>query len=83
MRCTIILEFDDSDGNPVRRFELMRLHRDVDNPDAGDVGLSLAESKSLTNCVQQQFVVEQIEQFCQRRRRCRACVLCTTVIVRN
>ena len=56
MRCTIVLEFDDGEGSEVKRIELMRLHRDTANHAAGDVGLSLAEGKSLSNCVQQKFV---------------------------
>jgi hypothetical protein len=37
------------------------------------VALSLAEGKSLLNCVQQEFVVEQIERFCASRRSCVDC----------
>lgn len=73
MRCTIILELDDGEGSVVKRIELMRLHRDTGNPAAGDVGLSLAEGKSLSNCVQQEFVTEQLERFCTARRPCASC----------
>lgn len=61
MRCTIVLEFDDGDGTATKPVEVMRLHR------AGG-SLSLAEGKSLVNCV-----VEQLERFCASRR---ACVVC-------
>ncbi|QCP50286.1 ISKra4 family transposase [Trinickia violacea] len=73
MRCTIVLEFDDGDGSAVKRVEVMRLHRAAENPTSGDVGLSLAEGKSLVNCIQQNFVVEQLERFCASRRACAAC----------
>lgn len=63
MRCTIALEFDNGDGSVVKRVEVMRLHRPIDDQTPGDVGLSLSEGKSLLNCVQQEFVVEQIERF--------------------
>jgi hypothetical protein len=73
MRCTFVLEFDDGDGSVVKRVEVMRLHRATENQTPGDVGLSLAEGKSLVNCVQQEFVVEQIERFCASRRGCVVC----------
>ncbi len=51
----------------------MRLHRDTENPAAGDVGLSLAEGKSLAHCIQQEFAGEQLGRFCAARRACMAC----------
>jgi hypothetical protein len=73
MRCTIVLEFDNGDGSVVKRVEVMRFHRPTEDQTPGDVGLSLAEGKSLLNCVQQEFVVEQIERFCASRRTCVGC----------
>ena len=73
MRCTIVLEFDDGEGSTAERVELMRLHRDTANPASGDVGLSLAEGKTLSNCVQQEFVVAQLARICALRRSCQAC----------
>ncbi len=73
MRCTIVLEFDNGDGSVVKRVEVMRLHRPIDDQTPGDVGLSLSEGKSLLNCVQQEFVVEQIERFCASHRSCVDC----------
>jgi len=73
MRCTIVLKFDNGDGSVVKRAEVMRFHRAAGEQAAGDVGLSLAEGKSLLNCVQQQFVVEQIERYCASRRSCANC----------
>jgi hypothetical protein len=73
MRCTIVLEFDNGDGSVGKRVEVMRFHRPVEDQTPGDVGLSLAEGKSLLNCVQQEFVVEQIERFCASRRSCVDC----------
>ncbi|MFM0306578.1 ISKra4 family transposase [Paraburkholderia sp. RL17-383-BIF-A] len=73
MRCTIALEFDNGDGSVVKRVEVMRLHRPIDDQTPGDVGLSLSEGKSLLNCVQQEFVVEQIERFCASHRSCVDC----------
>jgi hypothetical protein len=64
MRCTIVLEFDDGDGTVGKRVEVMRLHRGAENPTSGDVGLSLAEGKSVVNCIQQEFVAEQLGRFC-------------------
>jgi len=73
MRCTIVLEFDNGDGGVGKRVEVMRFHRPVEDQTPGDVGLSLAEGKSLLNCVQQEFVVGQIERFCASRRSCVGC----------
>ncbi|MBN3831916.1 hypothetical protein [Burkholderia sp. Ac-20344] len=73
MRCTIVLEFDNGDGSVVKRAEVMRFHRAAGEQAPGDVGLTLAEGKSLLNCVQQQFVVEQIERYCASRRSCADC----------
>ena len=73
MRCTVVLEFDDGDGADVRRVELMRLHRDSADPNAGDVGISLAEGKTLVQSVQQEFVVAQLGRYCAKRRPCPAC----------
>jgi len=73
MRCTIVLEFDDGEGLDVKRVELMRVHRDTVDPASGDVGLTLAEGKSLSCCVQQEFVVEQLRRFCAARRTCANC----------
>ncbi|WP_082711677.1 ISKra4 family transposase [Burkholderia singularis] len=73
MRCTVTLEFDDGAGTETRRVEVIRLHRTTSDPTFGDVGLSLAEGKSLINSIQQEFVVEQITCFCTSRRACRAC----------
>jgi hypothetical protein len=73
MRCTIVLEFDDWDRSVAKRVEVIRFHRPIEDPTPGDVGLSLAEGKSLLNCVQQEFVVEQIERFCKLRRSCADC----------
>ena len=67
MRCRIVLEFDDGDGTAVKRVEVMRLHRGAGSQASGDVGLSLAEGKSLVNCIQQEFVVEQLERLCTSR----------------
>jgi hypothetical protein len=73
MRCTIVLQFDNGDGSMAKRVELIRFHRAVEEQTPGDVGLSLAEGKSLLNCVQQEFVAEQIERFCASRRFCGGC----------
>jgi hypothetical protein len=73
MRCTIVLEFDDGDGSVMKRAELMRSHRLIEDPTPGDVGLSLAEGKLLLNCVQQEFAVEQIKRFCASGRSCLVC----------
>lgn len=73
MRSTVVLEFDSGDASPIKRVELMRIHRPIEDPIRGDVGLTLVEGKSLLNCLQQDFVVEQIERFYAS---CRACVTC-------
>ena len=73
MRCTVVLEFDDGDSTALRRVELTRLYRDVADPKPGDVGLFLAEGKTLLQTVQQEFAMAQIQQFCELRRTCRAC----------
>ncbi|SOE54326.1 hypothetical protein SAMN05446635_0698 [Burkholderia sp. OK233] len=75
MQCTVVLEFDDGDSNTWRRVELMRLHRDPAKAESGDVGLSLDDVKTLLQTVQQEFTTAQIQQFCERRRRCRVCVV--------
>jgi hypothetical protein len=43
MRCTIVLEFDNGDGNVAKRVEVMRFHRAAGEETTGDVGLSLAD----------------------------------------
>ena len=74
MRCTIVLEFqDDEEQQPVRRVELMCLHRESANPLAGDVGLTLEEGKTLLFATQQQFVEIQLAEFCVGRRACQHC----------
>ncbi|MDQ0138462.1 hypothetical protein J2T05_000035 [Cupriavidus necator] len=72
MRCTIVLEFDDGQGTVVKRVELMRFHR-AECGACGDVGLTLEEGKSFVNCVQQDFVNEQIARYCASQRPCKAC----------
>ena len=64
MRCTVVLEFDDGESTTLRRVELTRLHRDLAKAEPGDVGLSLAEWKTLLQTVQQEFAMAQIQQFC-------------------
>lgn len=44
MRCTVVLEFDGEPGESPRRVDLLRLHRDVGNPSACDIGLTLTEA---------------------------------------
>jgi hypothetical protein len=73
VRCTIVLEFDNGGGSVVKRVEVMWFHRSTEDQTPGDVGLSLAEGKSLLNCVQQEFVVEQFERFCASRIACVGC----------
>jgi hypothetical protein len=73
MRCTLVLEFDSDAGEPPRRVEALRLHRDTDNPNEGDVGLTLAEAKTVLLTIQQEFVGEQLNQYCAARRTCLRC----------
>lgn len=56
-----------------KRVEVMRFHRSAENQVSGDVGLSLIEGKSLVNCIQQGFVVEQLDRYCASQRACKAC----------
>ena len=75
MRCTLVLEFDSAAGEQPRRVELLHLHRDVDNPAQGDIGLNLAEAKTVLLSIQQDLVGEQLTRYCAARRagpRCRA-----------
>jgi len=46
MRCNVVVEFDGEPGEPPRRVELLRLHRDNTNPSTGDIGLTLAEAQT-------------------------------------
>ena len=73
MRCTVVLEFDDGDATVSRRVELMKLHRNVANPDPGDAGLTLADGKTLLQTIQQEFTNAQLEKFCELRQRCEKC----------
>lgn len=85
MRCTIVLEFDNGEGLDVKRVELMRLHRDTVDPASGDVGLSLAEGKSLSNCVQQESS-SSLDAFALHEGHARVVALiaaCTTVVARS
>jgi hypothetical protein len=63
MRCKIALELDNGGGSVVKWVEVMRFHGPIEAPTPGDGRLSLSEGKSWRNCVQQEFVVEQIERF--------------------
>ncbi len=86
MRCTIVHEFDNGDGSVAKRVEVMRLDRPIDDQTSADVGLSLSEGLSLLNCVQQKFVVGQIERLCASRRFCVDCgvpVVCKIIIARS
>jgi hypothetical protein len=73
MRCTLVLEFESDAGEPPRRVEALRLHRDTNNPIEGDVGLTLAEAKTVLLTIQQKFVGEQLNQYCAARRTCLRC----------
>ena len=57
----------------MKRVEVMRFPRAAGEETTGDVELSLAEGKSLLNCVQQAFVVDQIDRYCASRRSCTEC----------
>lgn len=72
MRCTLVLEFDSGDDDPPRRVEVLRLHR-AEAPATGDVGLSLAEAKTIMQSIQQDFVEEQLHRYCESRRACPQC----------
>lgn len=73
MRCTLVLEFDSDAGEPPRRVEALRLHRDTINPTVGYVGLTLTEAKTVLLSIQQEFVGEQLSQYCAARRTCLRC----------
>lgn len=74
MRCLVVLEFDAGEvGQPPRRVELMRFHRNTTRPRPGDVGMTLEEGKTLLLAVQQELVIERIVQFCEQRRMCPRC----------
>ncbi len=72
MRCTLVLEFDAKDAQP-RRVELLNLHRDTGSPTAGDIGLTLAEAKTVLLSIQQEVVAEQLARYCAARRSCSCC----------
>lgn len=73
MRCTLVLEFYSDAGEPPRRVEVLRLHRESTNPAEGDVGLTLAEAETVLLKIQQEFVGEQLNQYCAARRTCCRC----------
>lgn len=73
MRCTLVLEFDSANGEPPRRVEVLHLHRNTESPTEGDVGLTLAEAKTVLLSVQQDFVGEQLSRYCSARRACPRC----------
>lgn len=72
MRCTLVLEFDAKDAQP-RRVELLNLHRDTGSPTEGDIGLTLAEAKTVLLSIQQEVVAEQLARYCAARRSCSCC----------
>lgn len=76
MRCTLVLEFDADKGEQPRRVEVLHLHRNTESPIDGDVGLTLAEAKTVLLSLQQEFVGEQLGRYCAARR---ACPRCTAV----
>ena len=73
MRCTLVLEFDSAKGEQPRRVEVLHLHRNTEVPVEGDVGLTLAEAKTVLLSVQQDFVDEQLYRYCTARRACHRC----------
>jgi len=72
MRCTLVLEFDAKDAQP-RRVELLHLHRNAESPTEGDIGLTLAEAKTVLLSIQQEVVAEQLARYCVARRSCSCC----------
>ena len=73
MRCTLVLEFDSAKGEQPRRVEVLHLHRNAEVPVEGDIGLTLAEAKTVLLSVQQDFVDEQLYRYCTARRACHRC----------
>ena len=55
------------------RVELMRLHRDTAGSSTRDVGIFLAEGKTLLQTVGHDFVVAQLGRYLRDKRICRAC----------
>jgi hypothetical protein len=69
MRMLVTLEFADA-GTKSGIHRVLIIGRDTDDLQAGDIGLSLDEAKTLVNAVQQEFVSGQAAEIVDNRRRC-------------
>jgi hypothetical protein len=70
MRMLVTLEFADPGSNSGTHRVLM-MGRSTDNLQAGDVGLSLDEVKTLMSAIQDQLVSAQAAEIVDARRQCR------------
>ena len=69
MRMPVTLEFANA-GSKSGTHRVLMLGRGTDNLQAGDIGLSLDEAKTLISAIQDEFVSAQAAEIVDTRRRC-------------
>lgn len=74
MQCTVVLEFSEGKSRSQRkRVALVRFHRSTVDLDRDELGLTLAEVKTLLQCVRSEMVNEQLDRFCAHKQVCTSC----------
>ncbi|HEY3654750.1 MAG TPA: hypothetical protein VGL34_07155, partial [Steroidobacteraceae bacterium] len=72
MRMLVTLEFADAGGKS-RSHGVLIIGRTAEELQPGDIGLSLAEAKTLISAIQAEFVSAQAAAIVEARRRCSDC----------
>ena len=69
MRMLVTVEFADA-GTKSGTHRVLIIGRGPEGPEAGDIGLSLEEAKTLINSIESEFVSAQAAEIVEMRRRC-------------
>ena len=72
MRMLVTLEFADA-GTKSGSHRVLIIGRGTADLQAGDIGLSLDEAKTLLSAIQDEFVSAQAAEIVEARRRCSSC----------
>jgi hypothetical protein len=72
MRMLVTLEFAEA-GTKSGTHRVLIMGRGTDDLQAGDIGLSLDEAKTLLSAIQDEFVSAQAAEIVEARRRCNSC----------
>jgi hypothetical protein len=71
MRVKVLLQITVEDGTAGAAAEVAVFEKQTERPE--DLGLSIAEGKTLTAAIQQHVVDAQVATWAERHRRCEAC----------